>query len=94
MEDVRSTGLVSEDEEDRDEVEGERRNGVPTAEEGSEGGASGSLLNFLKCSSRLCISVISDEGGEGWLNWSSSGSFGREANPTTTLNYETDVSHA
>lgn len=81
---------MSENEEDIDELEGERRSGVPVAEGGSDGGASRLLFNFLKCSSRYCISfvsVISDGGGGSWSDLISSCNFGREANPATKLDH-------
>ena len=59
-------GRMSEEKDDCDETEGERRSGVTTAEEEAESLGSRLLLSFLKCSSRLCISfasVISDGGG-------------------------------
>lgn len=62
---ILSTGRMSEDE-DCDEIEGERRSGVALVEEEADSGASGLLFSFLKCSSRNCIScasVISDGGG-------------------------------
>lgn len=84
---------MSEYEEDIDELEGERRSGVLVAEGEADGGASRLLFNFLKCSSRYCISfasVISDGGGGSWSDLISSCSFGREANPTTKL-YQIDL---
>ena len=55
-----------DDKEDWEELEGERRSGVPTAEEEADGNVSRLSFSFLKCSSRTCISfasVISDGGG-------------------------------
>lgn len=71
VEAVLSIGRISEDEEDWDEMEGERPSGVPPVEEEADSGPSRLLFNFLKCSSRLCISfasIISDGGG-GRLTW-------------------------
>lgn len=81
---------MSEDEEDWDELEEERRSGVPTVEEEADGGVSRLLFSSLKCSSRFCISFASaiSDGGEGtWSGLIASCNFGREANPTTKLSY-------
>ena len=90
VEGVLSIGRMLEDEEDCDETEGERRRGVPLAEEEVDSGISRLLFSFLKCSSRHCISfssVISDGGGGSWPGRISSCSFGRAANPVTKLNH-------
>lgn len=82
-------GRMLEDEEDWEELEEERRSGVPVVEEEADGGVSRLLFKFLKCSSRLCISfasAISDRGGT-WPGPISSRSFGREANPGAKLDY-------
>lgn len=86
---VLSIGWMLEDEEDCDETEGERRSGVPPAEEEADLGTSRLLFSFLKCSSRHCISfasVISEGGGGSWPGWISFCSFGRAANPVANLN--------
>ena len=81
---------MSEHEEDIDELEEERRSGVPAAEGEADGGVSRLLLKFLKCSSRYCISfasVISDGGGGSWSGLISSCNFGKEANPIAKLGH-------
>lgn len=64
-------GGISEDREDCDELEGERRNGVPSVEEEVDAAISRLLFSFLKCSSRLCTSLASviSDGGGGRLTW-------------------------
>lgn len=88
VEGVRSMGRGSEDEEDCDELEGERRSGVPTAEEASDGGESETPFIFLKYSSRFSISLASvvSEGCSGsWGGCASLCNLGREANVFANL---------
>ena len=68
---------------------------MPLVEEEADSGISRLLFNFLKCSSRHCISfssVISDGGGGSWPGRISSCSFGRAANPVRKLDHKNDMS--
>lgn len=80
-------GRISEDEEDCDELEEERRSGVPIVEGEADGEVSRLLFSFLKCSSRICISFSSTIPDGTWPSLISSCSFGREANPAANLDY-------